>query len=361
MKAFFDIVDMDGDGVVTKEEFIDLRAQRAQNVLGSWRAKAVYGIISHSYRTWWSNENTNYKTSITFEEWFTALEKKIYNTNEAFNQSSWDWFHTFDLDCNDKLTVDEYSKFLTMFRNTAPVENVFNAIDLDGNGSIDGEEFLNGNHHKWKPYTITVDFPIMETRRVLLLVVLWGGIVSSNAVKESNIKFTEHWVSKMKALFDLVDMDGDGVVTKEEFIDLRAQRAQNVLESWRAKAVYGIISHSYRTWWSNENTNFATSITFGEVLPALEKEVDDSSEAVDINAWDWFHTFDLDCNDKLTEDEYSKFIAVFRNTAPVELVFKATDLDGNGSIDGEEFLNGMHHTWYDEAPNPGEFLIASRN
>ncbi|XP_013387736.1 sarcoplasmic calcium-binding protein-like [Lingula anatina] len=201
----------------------------------------------------------------------------------------------------------------------------------------------------------------METRRVLLLVVQCGCIVSSNAVKDSNIKFTEHWVSKIKAFFDIVDMNGDGVVTKEEFIDLRAQRAQNILESWRAKAVYGIISHSYRTRWSNENTNYATSITFEELLPTFEKKIDDWSEAIDQSSWNWFHTFDLDCNDKLTVDEYSKFLTMFRNTAPVEDVFNAIDQDGNGSIDGEEFLNGSHHNWYDEAPNPGELIIGSKN
>ncbi|XP_013409153.1 calmodulin-like protein 1 [Lingula anatina] len=197
--------------------------------------------------------------------------------------------------------------------------------------------------------------------RILLQLVAVEIVVSLNAVKESNVNFTEHWLSKHKAVFDIFDVNKDGVVTKEEHIDLTTERAKRVLEPWRAKAVYGIMSDSYKTWWSNKDTNYATSITFEELIPALEKEVQYTREAIIQNCWDWFHTFDLDCDEKLTVDEYSKFLTVFRNTAPVQNVFKAIDRDGNGVINGEKFLYGFQHTWYDTKASSADFILGAHH
>ncbi|XP_013387735.1 sarcoplasmic calcium-binding protein-like [Lingula anatina] len=192
---------------------------------------------------------------------------------------------------------------------------------------------------------------------ILMLVV----VVASNDVKDSKGNFTGHWISKERALFNIFDVDEDGLVTKKEFIDLTTKRAEQVLVSWRAKAVYGILSNVYQTWWSNENTNYKTSITFEELLPAFEKEVGNTSKALAQVSQDWFHTFDLDCDDKLNVDEYSKFLTILRNTAPVQDIFDDIDRNGSGHIDGEEFLNGFQHSWYDINADPADFIFGSQN
>ncbi|XP_013387022.1 uncharacterized protein LOC106156354 [Lingula anatina] len=194
--------------------------------------------------------------------------------------------------------------------------------------------------------------------RVMLLLVVVESIVSTYSVKDSKEHFTKHWIAKFKSFFDITDPNGDGVVTKEEYIDATAERAGKVLESWRAKAVYGIMSELYQYWWSNANTNYKISMTFEELLPAVEKEV---GEEVPHDSWDWFHTFDLDCDDKLTVDEYSNFLFVFRNKAPVQDIFKAIDHNENGILDGEEFTNAFHHALFDQKANPDEMILGSQN
>ncbi|XP_013409152.1 uncharacterized protein LOC106172796 [Lingula anatina] len=200
--------------------------------------------------------------------------------------------------------------------------------------------------------------PVMK-HRVMLLLVMVECIVSTYGVKDSKEHFTKHWIAKFKSFFDNTDPNGDGIVTKEEYIDATAKRAGKVLESWRAKAVYGIMSELYLYWWSNTNTNYKTSMTFEEWLPAIEKELGNSSEEVFRDSWDWFHTFDLDCDARLTLDEYSNFLFVIHNTASVQDIFKVIDHDANGILDGEEFTNAFRHAFFDQNASPDEIIFGS--
>ncbi|XP_013392249.1 sarcoplasmic calcium-binding protein-like [Lingula anatina] len=148
-KAFFDIIDVDEDGIVTEEEYVGLTTKRAQKVLPSWRALAMNGMYSNAFRVWWSNKHTNYKTNITLEEFLQESEIDIPITIKEVPELTSDLFGTFDIDCDGKWTVDEYSKFLFVFRNAAEIQPIFDAIDQNANGFLDAEEFISAWDLYW--------------------------------------------------------------------------------------------------------------------------------------------------------------------------------------------------------------------
>ncbi|XP_013386928.1 sarcoplasmic calcium-binding protein-like [Lingula anatina] len=149
LKDFFDVFDVDEDGVLTEHEYVVLTTERAQNVLLSWRAMAVNGIFSNAFRVWWSNKYSNYKTAFTFKDMIRVHEIDLPISTEELAEGSWDLFGTFDIDCDGKLAIDEYSKFLFVFRNTAEIQPIFDAIDQNANGVLDAEEFVSAYDLHW--------------------------------------------------------------------------------------------------------------------------------------------------------------------------------------------------------------------
>ncbi|XP_013390114.1 aequorin-2-like [Lingula anatina] len=179
-------------------------------------------------------------------------------------------------------------------------------------------------------------------------------------VQDSNEDFTPYWVSKFRKQFDIFDVNQDGVVTEEEHTVATTERAKRVLPSWRAKAVYGVMTMSYHTWWSNEYTDFKTFITFDDWIQSFEKDNGYTSDEVVEFALDFFHIVDVNCNEELTLKEYSKFLDIFRNTADIQVIFRAIDRDRNNVIDVKEFSYGMKHFVYDEAADSAAYIFGSR-
>ncbi|XP_013390115.1 aequorin-2-like [Lingula anatina] len=173
--------------------------------------------------------------------------------------------------------------------------------------------------------------------------------------------FTQYWVSKHKEHFDALDVNHDGNVTERELTVVPTNRAKHVLPSWRVKAVYGVLNMAYHTWWSNEYTDYKTSISFDDWIQSFGKDMVYTGDEVDEFALDFFHIVEVDCNEELTLKEYSKFLDIFRNTADIQVIFRAIDIDRNNVIDVKEFLYGIKGFTYDEAPDSAAYIFGSRD
>ncbi|XP_013386495.1 obelin-like, partial [Lingula anatina] len=180
-------------------------------------------------------------------------------------------------------------------------------------------------------------------------------------VAEDNKDFTPYWLKKFKTFFDICDVNKDGNVTKEEYIDLSTERA--ALPSWRVKAVNGLMTMAYKTWWSNEYTDFKTSIAFEDWVQSIEKVSGSTSDIHAVFEWamDFFHIVDLDCSEDLTLSEYSKFLDIYRSTANKRAVFHVIDRDGDNVIDAKEFTYGVYHFSFDQAANSAAYIFGSRD
>ncbi|XP_013409148.1 uncharacterized protein LOC106172793 [Lingula anatina] len=194
----------------------------------------------------------------------------------------------------------------------------------------------------------------------LLLLVAVQAVNSSSIVKNYKGKFTSYRITKFKAFFDIIDVDEDGVVTEKEFVDLTTKRAQNVLPSWRAMAWNGMFSNAFRVWWSNEYSNNKTAFTFEDMIRVHEIDIPITTEEVSQISWNMFGTFDIDCDGKLTIDEYSKFLFVHRNTAEIQPIFGAIDQNANGVLDAEEFVSAYDLYWYRQEFSTTDVIIGKR-
>ncbi|XP_013390116.1 uncharacterized protein LOC106158603 [Lingula anatina] len=179
-------------------------------------------------------------------------------------------------------------------------------------------------------------------------------------VKNPKGNFSAHWIFKYKEFFDIMDVDENGVVTEEECIDSTTERAKQVLPSWRAMAVNGILYSAFYLWWSNEYTNFSKSFTFQEMLRIEEFELPISREETVKLARDWFGAFDLDCDSKLMVDEYSNFLTIFRNTAKVQDIFDSIDWNEDDVIDTNEFIDAFEDYWVGQKPSPSDVFLGTR-
>ncbi|XP_013392251.1 sarcoplasmic calcium-binding protein [Lingula anatina] len=195
----------------------------------------------------------------------------------------------------------------------------------------------------------------------LLLLVAVLAVDSSSILKNTNRKFSSYWATKYQAFFDIIDVDEDGIVTEEEHVGLTTKRAQKVLPSWRAMAVNGIFSNAFRVFWSNKYTNYKTNITLEEFLQESEIDIPISTEKVAEISSNMFGTFDIDCNGKLTIDEYSKFLFIFRNTAKIQPIFDAIDQNANGLLDAEEFVSAWDLYWYHQKFSTTDIILGSRD
>ncbi|XP_013407389.2 uncharacterized protein LOC106171538 [Lingula anatina] len=179
-------------------------------------------------------------------------------------------------------------------------------------------------------------------------------------VKNPKGNFSVHWVSKYKEFFDIMDRDGNGKVNEDEFVDSTTERAQQVLPSWRAMAVNGILYNAFHLWWLNENTIYPKSFTFQEMLGSEEAEIPITREKIDINAKDWLNVLDLDCDGKLMVDEYANFLTIFRNTAKVQDIFDVIDWNEDGVIDTNEFIDAFVGYWADQEASSSDVLFGTR-
>ncbi|XP_013379571.1 luciferin-binding protein-like [Lingula anatina] len=137
------VIDVNNDGLVYKEEFMDEVAFRAQRVLSSWRAKAVYGLMK-------TVENCDEAMSVSEYSNLLEITRNVLPPGELFNIIdhsrndiiSMEEFLYGYVDCDEELSADEYSNFLHITRNVLPPEELFNAIDRNQNHIISLDEFL---------------------------------------------------------------------------------------------------------------------------------------------------------------------------------------------------------------------------
>lgn len=126
-KAFREL-DMDGDGVIEKEELIQAFETHYRN------------HESLDYQKILTFVDTNNSGKIDFTEFIVAASSESKLLNMSRLESA---FGYFDIDHSGFITIEEIKQFLTDSQDTTEsIKRLFDMVDKNGDGCISKEEFV---------------------------------------------------------------------------------------------------------------------------------------------------------------------------------------------------------------------------
>ncbi|MFJ8637202.1 EF-hand domain-containing protein [Streptomyces sp. NPDC093568] len=157
----FAMLDRDGDGAITHSEYLT-RVDRAAAALGRGTDDPVVATARAAHEEVFADMDADHDGRVTFEEYRT------WAGHDAFERSCrtalGSLFDVADHDADGRLTREEFTRLRTASGNTeADADQAFDALDTDGDGLIDRDDYLTGIHD----YVTTGSSPMAAAYRTL--------------------------------------------------------------------------------------------------------------------------------------------------------------------------------------------------
>ena len=301
-------------------------------------------------------------TSFDVVSKFRAVHKTTKDVQNAFKK--------FDIDGDGSIDRSEMTKALTSGGQSftqQEIDALFNAADVNRDGTVDYEEFITlmcpsaaTIVHKFRSQYKSID----DVRAAFKRFDANGdGALSKNELSAA-LKSSGHSYSDVEvdAIFSLGDVDGDGEVSLQEFVDLMSPSSSEVLAKLRGnfrsiadvKAAFKKIDTDGDGLLSKNEMQNSPGCKFDR------EEVDAIFQLGDING-----DGELDMgefialmyppatevtsllngclkNNKNYFKVISKLSSSFRNIEDVKAAFKLLDVDGDGSITRQEMTSSGH-------------------
>jgi len=286
VKHLFKQLDFDNDGSITRQELsegvIRFSPQEVEAIMalgdvnddGSLDMEEFIGVL--------------YPSAATIASRMRAQYTDINSIKKAFSK--------IDTNGDGKVSKDEVSESGTF--NNQEIDALFILGDANNDGEIDLEEFIG------VLYPIVANALVKLTKNVgnvddarFLFKQMdhdGDGVLSQEELRKSGSRFTN---KEIEALFAVGDINGDGELDINEFINVICPGATTVISR---------ISSTFKS------------------LDELELA---------------FHEMDLDGDGKITKEEMMKYGAL--NEQEVNAVFELGDIDRDGCIDINEFTGVM--------------------
>lgn len=146
---YFNVLDVDGDGHVEKQDFLDV-ADRLAGMRGYDEGSSKHSNVRRELLRMWTNaralSGAEYKTHITLEDWL-AHEREVLDSNVLIHSYvqgiAQVIFDILDADSDGVISQDEYRTFFRAFRDDADeADRAFQKLDVEGTGSLTRETFL---------------------------------------------------------------------------------------------------------------------------------------------------------------------------------------------------------------------------
>lgn len=198
---------------------------------------------------------------------------------------------------------------------------------------------------------------------------------------------TELQKRKLKRLFDLYDVDGSGVITAADF-ETMAESQAKVQGYQRGSFEYNIIFSQFKTLWNNFQKDVDIDgdgqVTLEEFLERKAKQLSfkesyrplwlerqsgnptsqsyERSYEEDVIAKLTnliFERLDVDGNGEISRQEYEQgFLAGLSDSNLSEDIFSKLDTNGDGHLSKEEILQHVHDFFYSDDPEaPGNWIL----
>ncbi|NER24348.1 MAG: hypothetical protein F6J96_27305 [Symploca sp. SIO1C2] len=163
------------------------------------------------------------------------------------------------------------------------------------------------------------------------------------------------WTARVKTYFKLMDVNGDGFLSPSDFDEIASRmlqiegnqsKAEEIRELFRSLYQYivaGGAAINSNTKVSEEEflTNAAKAVTSVESPPEVARKKNEV----------FFDLIDTDNSGNISCDEYRKYLAIYSGREDLDMAdqaFKSIDIDGDGLIDREEFIEGHIRYWFED-------------
>ncbi|MEU4799271.1 EF-hand domain-containing protein [Streptomyces sp. NPDC023327] len=136
----FRMLDVDGDGVISREEYL-ARPERAALSLGRDLNDPLVAVARSTHERVYSAMDADGDGRVTFEEYATWAGAETFD--EVCREALGSLFDLADTDADGRLSRAEFARLREVLGNRADnAGEAFDALDTDGDGRIDRDEYL---------------------------------------------------------------------------------------------------------------------------------------------------------------------------------------------------------------------------
>ncbi|VDI64645.1 Hypothetical predicted protein [Mytilus galloprovincialis] len=280
-KEAFSLFDKDGDGTISSAELGVVMRSLGQNPSDQELTDLVNEV------------DIDGNGIIDFQEFLTMMAKKMKDTDteEEIREA----FRVFDKDGSGSISANDLRHIMTNLGDKLPDEEVDEMIqeaDLDGDGQID-----------------YIEFNSMLTRHFSMP---W----------RSSEDLSEDQIAEFKEAFSLFDKDGDGTITTKELGTVMRSLGQNPTESELQDMINEV------------DIDGNGQIDFEEFLQMMAKKMKDTDTEEEMK--EAFKVFDRDNNGFISAQELRLVMANLGEKLTdeeVEEMIKEADMNGDGQVD----------------------------
>ncbi|MFD9598655.1 EF-hand domain-containing protein [Kitasatospora sp. NPDC086009] len=139
-RRIFSMLDTDGDGVISRAEYV-ARVDRAAAAVGRDARDPLVVAARTAHEEVWRQMDADHDSRVTFEEY------RSWAGHDAFEATCrpalGSLFDLADADADGRLTREEFSRLRTATGNAeGDVDAAFDALDPDGGGTVDRDTYL---------------------------------------------------------------------------------------------------------------------------------------------------------------------------------------------------------------------------
>ena len=352
VNAIFIVGDLNMDGEIDEEEFSKLMIPSVSDIVAKFRyAHRTVDDVRKAFKTY----DRDGDGAIDKGELIKAMTNYKFNFSE---QEAEIIFKAGDIDGDGSVNFEEFmylmcptteqvvKKFRDSYRTIVEVKNAFRKFDKNRSGSLNESEL------KRMMLSTGYSFTEVEVHSIMNLGDKDGDgeidleefmVLMTPSASEtlSKIRKGVSCIADVKGLFKEIDVDGDGLLSKDEMLNSPGCK----FDREQVEAIYELGDSN-----GDEVLDMGEFIaimypTAGEALGKLSKKYKNIDEVKDL-----FKKLDVDNDGSITKDELADGVIRF-TPQEVEAIMALGDVNDDGSLDMEEFIGVMY---------PSAATVASR-